>query len=131
VYVILRTYDNYINANIALSKLLDAGIHAYLQDEHTVTVDPLLSLAINGIKLVVPKEEAPTASAMLGIMEDEYKASLSCPRCGSSDLEDLSKPKGLGSFFRGISHWLFLRDTQYFGSKYRCSQCGQEFEPPE
>jgi DNA-directed RNA polymerase subunit RPC12/RpoP len=94
-------------------------------------VDPLLSLAINGIKLVVPKEEAPTASAMLGIMEDEYKASLSCPRCGSSDLEDLSKPKGLGSFFRGISHWLFLRDTQYFGSKYRCSQCGQEFEPPE
>lgn len=131
MYVILRTYDNYISANIALSKLLDAGIHAYLQDEHTVTVDPLLSLAINGIKLVVPKEEAPTASAMLGIMEDEYKSSLSCPHCGSCDLEDLSKPKGLGGFFRGISHWLFLRETQYFGAKYRCSQCGQEFEPPE
>jgi catabolite regulation protein CreA len=110
---------------------LDAGIHAHLQDEHTVTVDPLLSLAINGIKLVVPKEEAHTASAMLGIMEDEYNASLCCPQCGSCELEDLSKPKGLGSFFRGISHWLFLRDRQYFGEKYRCTECGLEFDREE
>src|SRR5580698_3886449 len=109
MYVTLRTYDNYINANIALSKLLDAGIHAHLQDEHTVTVDPLLSLAINGIKLVVPKEEAPTASAMLGIMEDEYRDSFRCPKCGSREVGCQPRPKGLTGFFRGISHWLFLR----------------------
>ena len=71
--VILRTYDNYISANIDLGRLKDAGIHAFLQDEHTVTVDPFLLYAINGIKLVVPESEARTASAMLGIMEDERR----------------------------------------------------------
>jgi hypothetical protein len=75
MFVVLRTYDNYINANMILGKLKDAGIHAFLQDEHTVTMDPFLTNAINGIKLVVPQEEARTASAMLGIMDDEYRAS--------------------------------------------------------
>lgn len=71
--VVLRTYDNYISANLVLGKLKDAGIHAFLQDENTITVDPFLMYAINGIKLVVPESEAHTASAMLGIMEDEYR----------------------------------------------------------
>jgi hypothetical protein len=74
VFIILRTYDNYITANLALGKLLDAGIHAFLRDEHAVTMDPFLAIGTNGIKLVVPEQEAPTASAMLGIMEDEYNS---------------------------------------------------------
>ena len=39
-----------------------------------MVTDPFLANSINGIKLVVPEEEARTASAMLGIMEDEYRA---------------------------------------------------------
>lgn len=77
MFVVLRTYDNYISANLVLGRLKDAGIHAYLHDEHSVTVDPFLANSINGIKLVVPEEEARTASAILGIMDDEYKDSVS------------------------------------------------------
>ena len=73
--MVLRTYDNYINANLVLGRLKDAGIHAFLRDENTVTMDPFLTYAVNGIKLVVPEQEARTASAILGIMEDEYRAS--------------------------------------------------------
>lgn len=73
MFVVLRTYDNYISANLVMGRLKDAGIHAFLRDENTVTVDPFLLYAVNGIKLVVPEVEAPTASAILGIMEDEYK----------------------------------------------------------
>jgi hypothetical protein len=68
--VILRTYNNYLSANLDLTRLKDAGIHAFLQDEGTAT---LFVAEINGIKLVVPEREAHTASAMLGIMEDERR----------------------------------------------------------
>jgi hypothetical protein len=71
--VVLRTYDNYISANLVLGRLQEAGFHAFLRDEHSATVDPFLLNSINGIKLVVPEEEAKAVSAVLGVMEDEYK----------------------------------------------------------
>lgn len=68
--VILRTYNNYLSANLDLSRLKDAGIHAFLRDE---AISTLIAAGVNGIKLVVSETEAHTASAMLGIMEDERK----------------------------------------------------------
>ena len=126
-YVTLRTYDNYINANMALGKLLDGGIHAFLQDEHTVTVDPLLSLAINGIKLVVPKEEAPTAAAMLGIIEDQYRTAVKCPSCDATDVEQIKRPIGLAGYLKGIYKLLIRKDLSEFKDTYRCTHCGSEF----
>jgi hypothetical protein len=128
VYITLRTYDNYINANLALGKLLDGGIHAFLQDEHTVTVDPLLSLAINGIKLVVPEQEARLASAMIGIMEDEYKHAVECPACTSTEVEWVPRPAGLVDFLKGVVKWLFKGDSSHFTAFYRCTRCGCEFD---
>ncbi|TDW99686.1 putative signal transducing protein [Dinghuibacter silviterrae] len=69
--VVLRTYGDYISANVVLGRLKEAGIHAFLQDEYGTTT---LAYSSSGIKLVVPEEEARTASAMLGIMEDEASA---------------------------------------------------------
>ena len=126
-YVTLRTYDNYINANMALGKLLDGGIHAFLQDEHTVTVDPLLSLAINGIKLVVPEKEAPTASAMLGIIEDEYRTAIQCPACARTDVELVKRPIGLLGYLKGVYKLLTKKDLTEFKDTYRCTHCGSEF----
>jgi DNA-directed RNA polymerase subunit RPC12/RpoP len=128
VFVTIRTYDNYINANLALGKLLDAGMHAFLLDEHTVTIDPLLSLAVNGIKLVVPQEEEHTASAMLGIMEDEYRAAITCPACGSADVALLQPPKIGKGFLKEMFQRIFLRDTGYFREIYKCNACGHEFD---
>jgi len=128
VFITLRTYDNYINANLALGKLLDGGIHAFLQDEHTVTVDPLISIAINGIKLVVPEEEAGVASAMIGIIEDEYKSSVVCPSCAGTDVERVSQPAGLGGFLRGVYKLLIMKDAGDFKDFYRCGTCGCEFD---
>ncbi len=56
--VTLRTFDNYFLANITLTRLQNAGINCFLKDEHTVTMDPILSNAIGGIKLVVKEEDA-------------------------------------------------------------------------
>jgi|SanBayMetagenome_1026888.scaffolds.fasta_scaffold07359_4 hypothetical protein len=64
-YFCIRRFDTYVPAHIALAKLRESGIDAHLQDEHTVTIDPLLSLAVGGIKLLVPNEEIEKAEKLL------------------------------------------------------------------
>ena len=64
-FVCIRQYNTYVPAHIAMGKLREAGIEAHLQDEHTVTIDPLLNLAVGGIKLLVKNEEVETAERIL------------------------------------------------------------------
>jgi hypothetical protein len=52
-FIQVRSYDNYIYAHIVLSMLQDSGINCHLKDEYTITIDPLLSPALGGIKLMV------------------------------------------------------------------------------
>jgi len=70
VFVLLATFDNYIPAHIALGKLKDEFINCYLQDEYTVTIDPLLSNAIGGIKLMVAVSQAERALDILNQKEE-------------------------------------------------------------
>ena len=72
--VIIRTFQNYFSAHIALTKLRDAGINCFLKDEFTVTVDPILSNAVGGIKLVVVNEQAEEAIELLKeVLQEQVK----------------------------------------------------------
>jgi len=51
----IAVYDNYMLANMTLGLLQENNINCHLNDEHTVTIDPLLSNAIGGSKLMVGK----------------------------------------------------------------------------
>lgn len=64
-FVQLRSFDNYIYAHITLSMLQDAGINCHLQDEYMVTLDPFLSPAMGGMKLMVYPSQAQRASELL------------------------------------------------------------------
>jgi hypothetical protein len=70
MFVILTTFDNYISAHIALGRLKDDFINCYLQDEYTITIDPLLSNAIGGIKLMVAESQAERALEILSTTEE-------------------------------------------------------------
>lgn len=72
-FVLLRSFDNYIPAHIALGRLKEEYINCYLQDEYSVTIDPFLSNAIGGIKLMVSENQLERAREILE----------------SSDLQDL------------------------------------------
>ena len=52
-FVLLQSYDNYISAHIAMGRLEEDGINCWLKDENTVTINPILTNAIGGIKLMV------------------------------------------------------------------------------
>jgi hypothetical protein len=64
-YVQLRAYDNYISAHISLTMLQDAGINCHLQDEHIITLDPFLSPALGGMKLMVYRSQVERAGELL------------------------------------------------------------------
>lgn len=67
----VRSYDNYIPAHIMLGRLRNEYINCYLQDEYSVTIDPFLSNAIGGIKLMVAEPQAERALALLQQFELE------------------------------------------------------------
>jgi Putative prokaryotic signal transducing protein len=64
-FIQVRSYDNYIYAHIVLSMLQDAGINCYLKDEYTITIDPLLSPALGGIKVMVAGSQLERALELL------------------------------------------------------------------
>ena len=64
-FIEIRAYDNYIYAHIVLGKLRDAGINCHLKDEYTITIDPLLSPALGGIKIMVLQSEVDRALELL------------------------------------------------------------------
>ena len=64
--------------------LESAGIHVFLADEFTVTMDWLLSNAVGGIKVQVPETELAQASEILGIAAEEES--------DEDDLDEDSEP---------------------------------------
>ena len=125
--VIIKTFDNYFSANIYLTKLQDGGIECYLKDEYTVTIDPILSNAIGGIKLVVRKEDAAEALQLVKQFDEDYIKSVKCPKCGAFDFANIAKP-GVENFVTAILTWLFSSYAIAPNHVYQCGNCGYESE---
>jgi hypothetical protein len=64
-FIPIRSYDNYIYAHIVLGRLQDSDIICHLKDEYTITIDPLLSPALGGIKLMVAESQVARALEIL------------------------------------------------------------------
>jgi len=69
-FVPVSSYDDYISAHIALGRLQEEYINCYLQDENTVTVNPLWSNAVGGIKLMVADVQVERALKILNIVPE-------------------------------------------------------------
>ncbi len=123
--VVLRTFDNYFKANIILTRLQHCGIDCFLKDEYTVTIDPILSNAIGGIKLAVDADMAETAQKLLLEFDEEYIRSAVCPKCYTNDILLVPKP-GAQNFITAILTWLFSSYAVATENVYQCQKCGYE-----
>ena len=103
-FVQLRSFDNYIPAHMMLQRLEGEGIRAYLKDEHTVTIDPILSNAIGGIKLMVYADQLERARQLADEYERTYKEALPCPNCSSLNVQYISQPGNAKNTRTAISH---------------------------
>jgi len=63
--VTVATFDNMVDAHIALGRLRAEGVMAFLADEHLVQTDWLYSIAVGGIKLQVEPEWVEQALRIL------------------------------------------------------------------
>jgi DNA-directed RNA polymerase subunit RPC12/RpoP len=123
--VTVRTFQNYFTASILLTKLRDAGIQCYLKDEYTVTMDPLLTNAVGGIKLVINKEDSQEVFELLQHFDEDYRRSAVCPKCGSHNI-DLVPKRTASNMITAILSWLFSDYAVSAENVYKCGTCGYE-----
>lgn len=123
--VTVRTFDDYFSAYILLTRLEHVGIECYLKDENTVTIDPLLSNAIGGIKLQVKNEDADEVNKLLTAWHQEYMLSATCPKCGSNSFNYVTK-KDVANYLTAIVTWMFSSYAAAPNYVYQCGNCGYE-----
>lgn len=122
----VRSYDNYIPAHMMLQRLEEEGIRGYLKDEYTVTIDPILSNAIGGIKLMIYEEQVERAMELINRFEHEYKQAVACPQCHSSNIHYITQPNSVTNWFTALLTWLFGNYAVTLKKVYKCSDCGYE-----
>ena len=123
--ITIRTFNNYFSANILLTKLRDSGIQCYLKDEYTVTIDPILTNAVGGIKLVINKKDSQEVFELLRQFDEDYKRNAVCPKCGSHNIELVPK-RTAANMITAIVSWLFSDYAVSVENVYKCSTCGFE-----
>ena len=131
-FVPLRSFDNYIEANIVLSMLMAANINCHLKDENTITIDPLLSPALGGIKLMVHHQHAERAWDLLDEAEQQYLKSIPCPVCKAHALKTISVTKQHKCRLSALVSMLLNGRSLEVTKMYQCTECGYDFrELPE
>ena len=123
-FVCIRAYDNYIKANLELSLLREAGINCHLKDEYTVTIDPLLSPALGGMKLMVAEDNRQQAFGILEESDKFYLKSVPCPRCRHFTLEMVTETTSYESLGGKIKSLLINGQAEKVKKFYRCENCG-------
>lgn len=121
--ITLKTFDNYFFANITYTKLQDAGVTCYLQDQNTVLSDPLLSNAIGGIKLMVEESQFDLAVELMRGAEADYLNEITCPYCKETGLTVEEKIIQPATFWGKLKNQIAYGQTSTYSKKYRCQHC--------
>lgn len=131
--ITFKTFDNSVDAHILKIKLESEGISCFLFDEHIVSVNPLYSNLVGGIKLKINEEDLPHAKNVVYELEqtpyttDDEKI-ITCPKCQSTHLESGYKSmRSLGAVLSAIVSFLFFIFPLYRKNVYKCNDCGAEF----
>ncbi len=94
--IVIKRYEQAHLAHLDLAKLNDEGIECFLKDENTVSVNPVWSNAVGGIKLLIHKSDLEKVNSVLGANEysnlqnafdEQVESQLICPNCGSAEVQ--------------------------------------------
>ena len=127
-FVPLRTFDNYIEANIVMNMLIASGINAHLKDEFTITIDPLLSPALGGMKLMVHYTQIERAWELLEDADQQYLKSVPCPVCKAHALRIVSITKKYRCRLSALINMLLSGKSVELIKMYQCNDCGYDFK---
>jgi hypothetical protein len=140
--VLLDSFHEPMAAHVARTRLEAAGIPCFLSNENLVSLNPLLSPIVGGVRLHVRQEDLEEARQLLQNQvvppaQEPDVASFAadapdpttprCPRCGSADVAYGAATKG------GARNWFYLLLSVLLryplrGRRYHCFHCGNEFD---
>lgn len=126
-YVELRSFDNYIEANIVMNMLRHHNINCHLKDEHIVTIDPILSPAIGGMKLMVHHAHVERAWDLMDEAEREYLKDIPCPVCHAHALKTISITRNHRCKLAALASMILNGHSVEVKKIYRCNKCGYDF----
>ena len=126
-YKQIASYDNFLLANMTLGLLQENNVNCYLKDENIVTVDPLLSPAIGGIKLLVEENDFADAEGLIKDAEAAYLKEIPCPNCKSLSLVVEEKTDNPSGFWEKLKNQVAYGQTSTYSKMYRCNNCKKLF----
>ena len=92
---LLKTFKNPLDANLTKGLLESNGIEAFIFDENIAYVNPVLTTAIGGVKLLVSSKDYEKAAALLSEVDEDInneELKIKCPVCGSLHIKILNTP---------------------------------------
>ncbi len=132
--ITFKTFDNAIDAHQLKNKLESEGIVCYLFDEYMVSINPIYSNSVGGIKLKIDDEDFESAKELLSQLEqvpltNDNGSLVTCPRCSSSELYlDFKSMKGASGIASIFISFLLMVFPIYYKTVYKCKACGTEFK---
>jgi hypothetical protein len=128
-YIPVQSFNNYVEAHIAMGNLQQQHINCWLKDEYTVTIDPILANAVGGIKLMVARVQVPRALEILKGVAENNKQHYACPHCSSRDIQLVeSAPKKINLFTAIMSR--LLGSDANSKQTWHCLNCGKDSKQP-
>lgn len=129
-FVLLQSFPNYIDAHILMGRLEEEGIRCWLKDENTVTINPIWTNAVGGIKVMVAETQLERALELVHEFQQQKKSQYSCPKCGSHDIELVSSERKAVNWFSALAGFLFGDYALAAEKTWRCFNCHADFEEP-
>ena len=132
--ITVQVFDNPIDLHLLKSKLESEGIRCFVFDEHTVTLNRLMSQGVGGIKLKIDEKDKDKAVEILNEIQiastrDDSGKSKKCPKCGSKDLiADFKSLKGAKGILSMLVMLLFVVFPVYYKNVFKCKICGTAFK---
>jgi hypothetical protein len=132
-FVLLKTFGNYLEANMSMTMLEEEGINCHLEDEHSVT----LMYMSSGVRLMVYETQVDRATEIIRNAETEYLKTIPCPSCHiqgfeikyvTESHESAVRKLPFGRFIAWTSKMLTKEGTTMQVKHYVCCNCGKEFE---
>ena len=133
----VATFSAPFEANVLRARLEAEEIPAFVADEHLVGANWLLSNALGGVKVQVPRDCIPDAKAIIeAVAKGEYALEVppeddfppiptKCPRCSHPDIVQSS-----ASWTRAFLAFFFLHIPLKFSRyQYKCKRCWHEWTP--
>jgi len=127
-YVLAALFDDYISANVSKGLLESENINCWLRDENIVAVEPGMTYAVGGIKLMVAEVHLERALGILKTAGKEFTHPNSCIKCGSANIEYIATPRKASGLIASIANALLPAGSPGKETVCRCSDCGYEYD---